>query len=309
MNISTKNQFILRNVQINWIYIIWREALLSWQFIKGDVSSAVIPAVFFMISACRNYALPVNEFTLALGKGLVYFWLYIWAFSLSNQVEGFDEDQLNKPQRPIIQGLVSIRGALIRWVIVSILFLLVGFWFSVWEWALLWLIGIILHNFWGWSKHWVGKNILMSLGVVAQLAAAWQIVGPLTAVAWSWIVVSAAIIFPLISVQDLRDMPGDIANQRKTFPLVIGEYPTRILMSFCFMFLPFLIHVKLIAPAGYNLAVIWCDIILAVVSWLIAARLMLCRSLQADSNTYSLFTYWYCLEMASSILCAVKTPL
>lgn len=303
MNTSIIIHRLLQNLQISWISLILRESLLSWQFIRGDISSAVIPPLLFIISASRNYELSVSDCLLALGKGLVYFWFYIFSFCLSNQIEGFEEDKINKPHRPIVQGFVSIHGALIRWIIASIMFLLIGLCFWVGEWALLWLIVTVFHNFCGWSKNWVGKNLLMSIGIIAQLAAAWQIVGLLTKIAWSWIFVSAVIIFPLVSIQDLRDMPGDIVNRRKTLPLVIGEYPTRFITCLFFVFLPLLIHVILFAPTNYNFAIVLCEIILALVSWLIAFRLISYRTLEADSKTYSLFTYWYCLEIASSILC------
>ncbi len=307
MTILTKEPSWLQNAKIYLIDIIIREATLSWHFINGDISSAIIPALLFITAAGISYMLSFYDLLLALGKGVLYFWLYLWAFCLANQVEGLDEDKLNKTQRPLVQGLVSIRGALLRWAIISFLFCIVGLWISVLQWALLWLMVIILHNFCGWAKHWFAKNLLMSFGIIVQLAAAWQIVGPITTVAWWWILLSAAAIFPLVSVQDLRDMAGDQVNNRKTLPLVIGEYPTRVLLSLCFSLLPILIHLELMVPAGLTLSVISCDIVLAVVSWIIAARIMLYCFSEADHNTYLLFTYWYCFEIASSIFCIGKT--
>ncbi len=301
---SVPASFIFPNwdTENNLFKTIMRELKLSWQFIAGDVSSAIVPALVFMIAACVDRHLNFNEIAQILGCGLIYFWLYLWSFCLSNQFNGIHEDRLNKSSRPIVAGVVSYTGTQLRWIVVMFFFPLLGWYFGVLEWALLWQIVIVLHNIVGLSRHWIGKNFLMSVGIVAQLAAAWQIVSPITPIAWWWILVLAGIIFPLVSVQDLRDISGDRVNFRKTFPIVFGEELTRSLLYFFFIFIPLLLHYALMVTAAARTHNVgnW-ELGIAAFSIYIAFRIILLRTPIADHHTYLLFTYWYCLVTVSSI--------
>jgi 4-hydroxybenzoate polyprenyltransferase len=195
-----------------------------------------------------------------------------------------------------------VRGASLRWLISMVLFAVVGAWLGVLEYALLWQLIIVVHNVVRGARNWVVKNLSMSLGIVVQLAAAWQMVTPLTPDAWRWILLPASVIFPLIPVQDLRDMEGDRAVGRRTFPLVFGARVTRVLLCVCFGLLPLAVHWTLMAPAGASSCVWLCDSALAIGALWIGARVLLLRSRGADHRTYMLFTYWYCLLLVSAVV-------
>jgi 4-hydroxybenzoate polyprenyltransferase len=182
-----------------------------------------------------------------------------------------------------------------------VLLLVVGWEFKVLEWVLLWQVCVILYNFGRAGTHWVTRNLAISAATVAQLASAWQLVTPITPLAWCWILVAAGMWLFLAAVQDLRDMEGDRAINRKTFPLVFGEIPSRIMLSLGFAIWPCVTHFGLMLPAGQRWNVILWDLILAAVSWSIAVRVMMYRSPQADRSTYMLFTYLYCLIVLSAI--------
>lgn len=279
-----------------------REIQLSYRFIRLDLSSAFAPAVLFTAAALKaGPALNVAGLLAAAARTVLYFWLYTYTFCLSNQVVGVEEDRLNKPHRPIVVGMVSQRGALIRWIVVSIAFSLVGAWFGVAKWALLWLAVSIAHNFLGLARGWFLKCAFMSAGIVAQLAPAWEMVTPLTPVAWRWILVIALVIFATVSLQDLRDIAGDRALGRRTLPLLVGEARIRIALSAVFALLPLVIHLLLLAPLGGPL-VVQCSAVTGVLSLLIAGRILLCRSREADHRSYLLYTSWYCLLLLCAIL-------
>ncbi|MDZ8051204.1 MAG: UbiA family prenyltransferase [Aulosira sp. ZfuVER01] len=278
------------------------ELVLMWQFIWRDYSSALLPGLLFLIAAWKVNLLPLNELPLQIGRGIIYFWLYILSFCIPNQIVGIEEDKLNKPNRPLVTGLVSVHGALVRWVVSMIFFSCVGWWFGVLEWALLWQICIILNNFGRWDKHWITKNIIMGVGTVAQLAAAYQLVAPLTPIAWRWILVLAGVWLTISAVQDLRDIEGDRAIGRNTLPIAFGETASRVILSLGFALLPFATHLLLMMPVGITAKVLLCDMALAVLSLIVAVRIIFYRSPQADHRTYMLFTYWFCLILASAIV-------
>ncbi|OUL20286.1 hypothetical protein BV372_32850 [Nostoc sp. T09] len=290
--------FVLTRICRNLLY----ELFLMWQFIWRDYSSALLPGLLFLIAAWKVNLLSLNELPLQIGRGIIYFWLYILSFCIANQIVGIEEDKLNKPNRPLVTGLVSVHGAFIRWVVSMILFSLVGWWFGVLEWALLWQICIILNNFGSWDKHWITKNIIMGVGTIAQLAPAYQLVAPLSPIAWRWILMLAGVWLTISAVQDLRDIEGDRAIGRNTLPIAFGETASRVILSLGFALLPFATHLLLMMPVGITVKVLLCDIGLAVLSLTVAGRIIFYRSPQADHRTYMLFTYWFCLTLASAII-------
>lgn len=292
----------LQSFQRPWLRTIGREIHLSWQFISGDVSSAIVPALLFLLAAWQQQRLGVAGLPLALGQCLLYFWLYLWCFCLANQLVGVEEDRLNKPHRPLVTGAVSYTGALRRFGVAMALYSVVGLWLGVIPWLILWQILVLGNNFGGWTKPWLGKHLVMVLGIVAQLAAAWSITGPLTAVAWSWIGVMAGSHFILIAVQDLRDIAGDRVAGRRTLPLVIGERTTRWLLVAGFGLQPLLFHSLLVQPANGGWPALLCSLLLALFSWTIALRIILRQSPAADHQTYLLYTYWYCATVAAAIV-------
>ncbi|MDI3288484.1 UbiA family prenyltransferase [Polyangium sp. 15x6] len=279
-----------------------RELSLFWSFVAGDLSSAVVPAFLFTLAAWKTTGADPARLPGAMARSLLYFFLYIYAFCLANQATGLEEDRRNKPHRPLVRGLVSVRGAWQRWAVVMALFTLAGAWLGVVEYALGWQLIILVHNVVLGARNWVVKNLCMSLGILVQLAAAWQMVTPLSPLAWRWILLPAAAIFPLVSVQDLRDMDGDRASGRRTFPLVFGERATRILLAVCFGLLPIAVHVTLMQPAGARGSVWASDAVLGAAALAIAIRVVLCRTPREDHVTYLLFTGWYCLLLTTAVV-------
>ncbi|WP_392532897.1 UbiA family prenyltransferase [Nostoc sp. C117] len=302
MNTPTKALTSRLFVLIHIYDRLLHEVFIMWQFIWRDSSSALIPGLLFLLAACKVNLFSLNELPLQIGRGIIYFWLYLLSFCIANQIIGIEEDKLNKPNRPLVIGLVSPRGAFIRWVLSMIAFSLVGWWFGVLEWALLWEICIILNNFGSWDKHWISKNIIMGFGTVAQLAAAFQLVAPLSPIAWRWILMLAGVWLTISAVQDLRDIEGDRAIGRNTMPIAFGETASRVILSLGFGLLPFATHLLLMMPVGTTVKVLLCDIGLAVLSLTVAVRIIFYRSPQSDHHTYMLFTYWFCLTLVSAIL-------
>lgn len=283
---------------------LFHELYLSYRFVWRDLSATVIPNLILTIAALKaKAAWNLPDLLMALGQTLIYFWLYIYGFCLANQLSGIDEDRTNKPDRPLSSGLLSYREALGRWAAVMVIFPLIGFHLGVLKWAILWQVCIVFHNFFGWSRHWFPKNmIIMPVGVVALMAPAWELVTPLNPTIWRWIVVLAIVVGVTINLQDLRDIQGDRLAGRKTLPLAWGEKRARAFLCASFLLLAVVIHFGLMMPAGCTWEVILCDAWLAAMNIVIAARIILSRSPRADHKTYIMYTYWYCCVMASAIV-------
>lgn len=295
MDITLKSQHLWFS---DIVQRVSHEVWLTWQFVGGDASSTILPGTLFALAAWHYQGAALESLPLILGMSIFYFWLYILPFDLSNQLVGIEEDKLNKPYRPLVQGLLSYHAAQVRWIAYMALFSMVGYWFHVSEWTVVWQVALTLHNFGGWSRHWLGKNLVMGIGVVAQLAAAWQMVMPLTEQSCRWILALAALIMLLISLQDLRDVEGDLAVGRKTLPIAIGLTQTRYLLGIGFIVLPFVLFWALNLPIRIY-PLLWFSA-LGGVSWWIAFRTLCLRSPEADHQSYLLFTYWYCATLVSA---------
>jgi len=279
---------------------IVRELRICREFTKYDLTTGLVPPVLFVLAAAVHYHLTAGACAVALGKGAVVFTLYIYAFCLSNQIAGVDEDQRNKPDRPLPLGLVPRDGAWSRLVVVLVGYTAVGLWWGIVEWVVLWQAILVLYNQGRWSRHWLAKNALIALGTFVQLGAAWTLVAPMSPLGWRWILIVSLAILVLIPVQDLRDMAGDRLAGRRTFPLAFGATFTRAYLSVGFIALPLATHALLIAPAGATATM--ADAVLAAIAWVVAFRVAACRSARADHLTYMLFTYWYMAILLSATL-------
>lgn len=281
---------------------VWREVFVSWRFISNDLWSTVVPASCFVVAAVRHAGLGPAEAAVTVAGGLLYFWLFIYGSSLINQITGVEEDRLNKPFRPLVTGDSSYRGAKLRLAAVSVLFPVLGWALGVLVWALLWQLLYMLHYAWGGHRHWIAKNLLIALGVISQLAAAWQMVTPVTTPVWHWILTMAAMTFLVIGVQDLRDVEGDRALDRRTMPIVLGDVRCRVLLSVsCVALLP-VTHFVMVAPAGLHWWTLAIDAALAGMSLLLAARVLLLRTPGQDHRTQRFVEWWYTFVLATAVV-------
>ncbi|WP_416518920.1 UbiA family prenyltransferase [Streptomyces achromogenes] len=279
----------------------WREIRLSWLFIRADRWTTIFPATCFVTAAVVHARLPPSAAAVTLVGGALYFWLFVYEHTLANQLVGVEEDRVNKPFRPLVTGQSSVRGARLRLNAVRVLFPVYGYCLGVLEWALMWQILSLLQHEYGWGRHWLGRNLYAGVGVVAQLAAAWEMVTAMSPDAWRWIVTLAITVTLLMSVQDLRDITGDRAVHRSTMPLVFGERPTRVFLCAGFALGPLAIHHFLMEPAGPHWWIIATDVVLCGLSLLLSVRVVLARGREQDQRTYRLVEQWYTLALAASV--------
>lgn len=282
--------------------VVAREASFFFQVIRRDLSSTVFPGLLFSFAAWNSAKVPLSELAPTLARSLLYFSFFVFTFCLSNQIVGVEEDRINKPERPLARGFMSLRAAWIRWAVAMVLYTCIGWWLGVLVWTLLWQGVSLVHNLAGGARNWLIKDLSMGLGVFVQLQAGWWLGAPMTQAAHAWILFLSVTIFILVPVQDLRDIEGDQLARRRTFPIVFGVKATRLLLAVGFTLLVGITHVVLSALVPLSPLVLACDVALGLVSVTIAARVVLLRTPPADHQTYLLFTYWFCLAMASGVI-------
>ncbi|WP_052768631.1 UbiA family prenyltransferase [Streptomyces humi] len=282
----------------------WRavagEAALSWRFIRNDPWAGLCPGVAFTVAVAWHHRLAPDRFAWTVAGSVLYFYLYLYGFCLTNQLTGRLEDRINKPTRPLPQGHAGTRGTVVRAGVVFVAFPLVGALLGVWVWALAWEAVTVLNNLAGGARRWLVKDAVIGSGVLLMLAPAWQMAAPLTADTWRWMLTLAVVIFLLIPVQDLRDVPGDTAAGRVTFPIAFGEPFTRAFLAVGFSLLPLVDHFMLLRAST---ATAWiAEAATAALCVTIAWRVTRGRSPAHDHLTYRLFEYWYAAILAAAII-------
>lgn len=282
--------------------LVWREVFVSYRFNSNDLYSTVVPASCFVVAAVGYAGLGPWEAAAAIAGAVLYFWFFIYGSSLINQITGVEEDRLNKPFRPLVTGDSTMRGAKRRLAAVHVLFPALGLLLGVVEWALLWQLLFMLHYAWGGHRHWLPKNLLIALGVVSQLAAAWQMVTPITGAVWQWIGTMAAMTFLIIGVQDLRDVEGDRTLNRRTMPISLGDLPCRVYLGVSFVVLLPVTHFVMVAPAGFHWWTLAIDVALAGFSLLLAGRVLLLRTPAQDHRTQRVVEWWYTSVLATAVV-------
>ncbi|KAF7377501.1 UbiA prenyltransferase [Mycena sanguinolenta] len=264
------------------------EIRLFWAFSWRDWSMTIIPGTIRTISALRSLDSASTGLVVeSIAHSLAYFALFVYAFNLANQITGVDEDRINKPDRPLPSGLVTVHGAYIRWYAITLFHLAISAAWGVLPWTIPWVLIDIHVNFYGGDKHWFTKNqVCLSVGSFCQLQAAWGLVAPITLHETRWAGTLSCVLGIVMNLQDLRDVEGDRIAERQTLPIVLGD-SFRWVMAVIICAAPFVCWVS-------DFLVGYCGFGLAVSMFYVAYRVVSGDSREYDHRTYMIFTYIYC---------------
>ena len=283
---------------------LW-ELQLSYRFMWRDIPAGVLPGVAFTLLAVKHHG--STDFVSALLRSLLYFCLYLYSFNLCNQYTGVEEDRINKPDRPIPSGLVSVEGARFRWYIVTAFYLVTGLAIgNIWS-CFLWIFAYSMYNFYGWSEHWFTKNgIVMPLGSVVHGWAGWTAA---TRDLWLdqecvlFIGMVALYAAALTNLQDFRDVEGDQKAGRKTLPVQFGMAASVYVQSFLFLIqfvISYCVMFSIHTPTLWQGVLALADLALR---FYFIVRLLLVDHTPADyHNTYQSFTKHYTLFVLSGLV-------
>lgn len=270
-----------------------------WLFTASDIKTFVFPQTAFGIfSALAGPLLTTNHspsFFAILWRiphVVLWTWLNTLVFNLANQRhhDSVLEDKLNKPWRPLPAGRISQKHArhLLLVTIPTSLGLIHWGIGATEETVLLFLLTWMYNDLGGSDDNFLVRNIIIAVAYTLYGSGALRVTCDHTSMnrnAVVWLIVIGCIIFTTMHVQDLKDMTGDRARDRKTAPLVLGETSTRY-------FLAFAVLLWSIASSVY-----WgldYRFFAALLSFgvLIAARVVLLRDMVADRTTWKLWGYW-----------------
>lgn len=216
---------------------ILREFNIFLGFSWRDWSVTIIPGSIFSIGAMRTAHLAPASILYRFLFLVIWLTLYVYFFDLSNQITGVDEDRINKPDRPIPSGKVTLYGAKVRWALALTAFLSI----SVYESTLLpeaicWVATTAFLSLTPGGSHWFGKNcVALTAGTWSLLSASWRSISPTTPQI-DCLIFSLAVWAGMVAqIADLRDIKGDTLIGRKTLPLAFGDAMSRRIIAYFFL--------------------------------------------------------------------------
>lgn len=224
-----------------------------------------------------------------------------------NQIVGIEEDKINKKDRPLASGLISITGAKVRLFISMILFPSYAYFSGdmiILYSALGWQLIIIFYNYFGFDKHWFNKNIVfITSGTFVQLTAAYEY-GNLENkkdLPYFWILYISLAFGCSLNLQDLRDVIGDKKLGRQTLPIVLGEEKSRLVVAAIIFFLPLTLYISWKIMLEMTFIHYFLQAILVVFNFYVALRTLIYHTIQADHQTYMVHCYYFCFLIAATI--------
>ncbi|CAG8645330.1 1738_t:CDS:2 [Dentiscutata erythropus] len=226
----------IKNAILHEVLVIYRVSISDW-------TTTIIPTSFMLIGAFyarffNSIETPIDNTSPIeamkhigfprLSKIILYFSTFVMVTDWHNQLNNKEEDLINKPHRPIPSGLITIQGARLRTIAISIIHPIVGFFvgsFPSLFGALLWLGWVTLYMKFNVHANALSKNLYTAFGSWIQLVTAYHlIIGTDLNVDEWW-----------------GDQDGDMLVGRKTLPLLIGDVICRSLTAPLLLFSAILI--------------------------------------------------------------------
>lgn len=188
-----------------------------------DLLATVVPFSLFTIASSLESESSLESILSNVAKSATLAYMLLYTFTISNQINGIEEDRLNKPDRPIVSGRVSLQAAYTRYVLLSIASLIYSRFMGVEEGAVMFMVFGAMHNLTGLASFGPTKDLLTTAVLTSGLYSAWELGGGTTRRGLEWIICLAFNLLFSISIQDLRDVIGDAATGRHTTPLMLGK--------------------------------------------------------------------------------------
>ncbi|THH21270.1 hypothetical protein EW146_g250 [Bondarzewia mesenterica] len=189
-------------------------------FTKSDVKTIVFPVTVFAYLSAPSTSID------CLLAAIVWTWLGLLQFCVSNQTMNFEEDMSNKPWRPIPSQLIDVPTArMLRWILLPICLVLSIHDDVFWPGVGL-SVAFLTHNELDLGSHWFLRSVCNSWGYAMFNAGAANIALPdyvLDQHTVLSVACNALIILTTIHAQDFRDQEGDKLSGRRTLPILFPE--------------------------------------------------------------------------------------
>ncbi|KAI8949265.1 UbiA prenyltransferase family-domain-containing protein [Xylaria longipes] len=287
------------------------EASITWNLLKSNIDGASIPFPIFTAASLLHKGALWYEIIVRLVYSLTYAFFYHYVFELTNQTARPAhrlEDKINKPDRPLVTNSMTLQSARIRYYLGLAVWLAYSYALGTQVWTLLWLATVFAS--WkysiGLSDFGPTKDLSITIGMIAQLMAAWHIGGSDPNISWHWVKVIIMWMYPTIGIQDIRDVPGDLAVGRRTTVILLGDIPARIYHSVGLVIFGYIYIFQRVLDSRYDASTLTVSTAIAALTAGVIFRLFAWRSIESDRKTYRYYMGLYLLNLVAAGVCLRK---
>lgn len=253
-------------------------------FTKSDVLTVLIPITLSAFAAA-----PHPDVT-RIPDIVIWIWLHLLKHDISNQMQNPEEDQKNKPYRPLPAGRITAQNAAdVRWLLVPVCLIFSAMYGSKALACSACLEALsIWYNEFGGDKTGLSKNLLTAIAyAILELGATVVIGSNIDNVGARAVAFSSVVFATTLHAQDFKDEEGDRLAGRRT---LVTLFPTFARMSMMIgvplwsLYLSRLWKVDLI-----------CSIAFIAYGTIVGARFMVYRTASAHKESCKLYSLWFTL--------------
>ncbi|GJJ06924.1 hypothetical protein Clacol_001120 [Clathrus columnatus] len=250
-------------------------------FTKSDFKTTILPVTIFAATTA-----PVTDLS-SFFQSIFWTWLHLFQFTLANQSLGYEEDMVNKPDRPIPSGRVTVEQArFLRWLSVIPCFFISAYYSpTIFRVSVAFAILTYLYNEMALSANWFTRNVLNGFGVAAFETGATLVAGrnsgSLDSTARLAVILGSSLFATTIHVQDFKDVFGDKKAGRRTLPMI---FPVASRISVFVLIMAWSFGLRALWKTGPILSAI-----LIALGSLVGSRFLFMHSVKADQHSYYLY--------------------
>lgn len=279
-----------------WIY----HPKTIWLFTLSDLKTIVGPATIFGIvnALCAPIfgirPAPNTRILNTIAITSFWTWINLLPFAIDNQRQAgaIKEDILNKPWRPLPSQRLTPPQAKKLMLLLYPLALCTSVLYGSWRQCLILMALGYWYNDRGGAEGCVTRNFINACGFVCYASGAMEVaLGnalPQNAALFQWFLVIAGVVFSTVQTQDMYDQAGDLARGRRTLPLVLGDWQSRVMTALPMLFWSFFCPRYWVTSLSISL-------MFAVTGSVIVARMLLLRDVWSDKVTFKIWNAWMVL--------------
>ncbi|KAG2360756.1 UbiA prenyltransferase family [Suillus spraguei] len=255
-------------------------------FTKSDVLTTLLPVTLFALANASHLNAP------RILNIIIWIWIHLLKFDISNQIQDPEEDKRNKPDRPLPAGRITTQNAAdVRWLLVPVCLIFSAIYgrqtlaySCCFEALSMW------YNEFGGHKAGLSKNLLTAIGYTCLEAGATIIAGSspcLDSISGRAVALNCAVFATTLHAQDFKDEEGDRFIGRRT---LVTLFPTFARVSM-------VIGVPL---WSFFLSRLWsvdltCSVVFMAYGIVVGGRFMVYRTSSADKQSCKLYSLWFAI--------------
>ena len=207
--------------------MILHDIFLFWQ---SNVFVTFVPPNMVFISQALQLWQEVGPVILLqrFVRCFLYTFLGMYQFNVIDQIVGIEEDKINKPNRPLVTGAITVCQAWFHYVVSLTLYILYGYTEGLTGETLLWVGISVILKLTEYGKSGIWKNLLAAPVAYVLYGVPYGYAYDITNLydrnfhVWRTIVFFCVVLSFVIPAQDLRDVVGDRKSGMKTLPVLYG---------------------------------------------------------------------------------------